>query len=551
MVPDATLVRAGLILTATGIVSAATVRYAIDPGTGDGIFGLGFVLYLALLLVAASGHQRPFARPLAFVSFAAIYVTGTLPTNANDLGLGLYIAAGALAYLATPVRFRVFTVAALALWTPAFRLFGPDPLGGSFPLSLAVACVLSLFFLVAVLLAGDTLDDDERLRRIGLGLLAVACVARIAERHLVVASRGVAAPDDVWALVVLAALPVLAVLPARRLIRDALATGVALGAYLLSSVVLLVGKGYHVDSVVVVHRATQILLAGGNPYRDLDVTEAITHFGLDPALATHFVDGSPLHNYNYPALSFLIPAPFVALGVEDIRYLYLAEILILVLVLLRKARVPWRPLIAAAIVGNSVIARQNVLAGVDPFWAIATLFAFVFIRWRWWSPVLMGLAIAARQPAWFFAPFYVLAVWKRSGRRAAARSVGISAIVAILPNLPFFILAPGAWIDGITQPLLAALEPYGVGLVRFAMDGFIPLLPRGVYAALSLGCMAAFLVLLARRWRGFPTGVLVFPTVVLWFAWRSLQNYFSFAAIFALIGDETIGHDDPVTETPA
>src|SRR5947209_3734781 len=83
-----------------------------------------------------------------------------------------------------------------------------------------------------------------------------------------------------------------------------------------------------------------------------------------------------------------VPPPFVALGLADLRPIYLVEIVGLVLVLVRQARVPWRPLVAAAVVGNAVIWRQNVVAGVDPLWAVLTIFAFVFLRRRWASPIL-------------------------------------------------------------------------------------------------------------------------------------------------------------------
>jgi hypothetical protein len=46
----------------------------------------------------------------------------------------------------------------------------------------------------------------------------------------------------------------------------------------------------------------------------------------------------------------------------------------------------------------------------------------------------------------------------------------------------------------------------------------------------------------ARRWREFPNGALVFPSITLRFAWRSLQNYFSLVGVFALIGDEAVVH---------
>jgi hypothetical protein len=544
---DAALERVGLILTATGVVSAAIVRYAVDPANGDAIFAYGFLLYLGLIAIAAPRRQPPLTPAIAFVAFATIYFTGAAEARSNDL----YIGAALLAYLASPVRLRTMAVAGFALWTPAFRLFGPAPFGDFYPVSVAIAALLALFFLVLVLVARADIDADEQLRRVGLGVLAVACVARISERHFVVASPNGLAPDDIWSLVVVAVLSILTVAPVRRAVRDALATGTALGAYLLAGIALIAGKPYHVDAVAVVHRASEILLAGGDPYRDLDITQALERFGLDPQLATHLIDGSPVHAFNYPALSFLVPAPFLAAGLQDIRYLYLAEILLFVLVLIRLARVPWRPLVTAAVVGNAIIARQNFLAGVDPLWAILVAFAFLFVGRRWWSPICMGLAIAARQPAWFFAPFYVLVEWRRSGRREALRTALIAAAVAVVPNLPFFIASPGDFLTGVSAPMIEPLEPYGIGLIRFAMDGYMPFLPRLVYALLTIVSMAVLLYVLWRWSRRFPNGALVFPSLVLWFAWRSLQNYFSFAGVFALIGDETIGSDEPGIDAPA
>lgn len=546
-----TLVRAGLLLTATGIVSAASVRHAIDEG-GDIIFAYGFLLYLGLVLLGVPRRPFRYASLLAFLAFAAMFLSAASGPDADQLGLSLYVVAGALAYFVTPSKLRILTVAALASWTPALRFFSADPFVGDYPLGGVVAAILALFFLVVVLIARDKVDDEERVRRIGLGLLAVATIARISERHFIVSSPGVAAPDDVWALVVVAVLPILAVARVRPQVRDALATGVALAAYVLIGIALILGKSYHVDSVAVVHRAADIFVAGHDPYQDLDIGEALRHFGLDPTLATHLEDGSDVTSYNYPALSFLVPAPFVALGLGDIRFIYLAEIVLLTLVLVKKARVPWRPLVTAAVVGSSVIMRQNVLAGVDPLWAVLTLFAFIFIPRRWSSPILIGLACAVRQPAWFFVPFYLVAVWRQQGRREALRRLGIAAIAGALPNLPFLVTSPGAFLGGVLLPTIGPLEHYGVGLIRFATDGDIPLFARGAYGAITIAALAALLVVLYRWWRRLSNGTVVFPSVGLWFAWRSLQNYFSFTAVFAMTVDETtLGvetPDEPVSE---
>ena len=527
--------RAGLILTATGIVSAATVRYAVDEG-GNIVLGFGYFLYLVLIAIAIPRRQLRIAPVVAFAAFAAMFLTATAGDVTNDLGLSLYVVAAAAAYVATPRVFRPLTVAAFALWSPAFPLFGAS-LGERYPIWIAVASLLALFFLVAVLVARRPPEPDEHLRRIGLGLLAVATTALISERHLVVASLGIA-PDDLWAGVVVVGLPIIAVARIRRSLRDALATGIALGGYFLVGLVLLLGKSYHVDSVVVVHRAAQLLLAGRDPYLELNVAEALARFGVDPRLGTHLENGAQLMSFNYPALSFLVPAPFVALGVTDIRFVYLAEVVILALILIRAVRLPWRPLVTAAFVGNAVIVRQNILAGVDPLWALLTLGAFLAIGRRWWSPILLGLAAATRQPAWFFGPFYLVAVWRRDGRNEALRRTGIAVLAGLVPNLPFLLWAPGAFVDGVLAPMFGALEPYGVGLIRFSIDGVLPLFNRGAYGVASALSLIVLVAVLWRYWRRIPNAALVFPTLVLWFAWRSLQNYFSFAGVFALSGDD-------------
>ena len=534
---DDTIARAGIILTATGIVSAATVRDVIEEG-GSLVLGFAFVLYLLLIVIGIPRRQPRFAPLLALAAFAAMYLGATVSEGADALGLVLYVSAAGLAYLVTRPPYRPLTVAAFALWTPAIRFFGPDPAFGAYPIGLAIAAVLALLLLVAVLVERELIQGDERLRRIGLGLLAVACVALITERHDLVSSARVIAPDDIWALIVVAVLALLAVIPKQGLTRDALATGVALGSYVLVSAIVIAGKGYHVDAVAIVHHATDLFLAGHDPYRDLVASDALRHFGMDPQLQTHLEDRSVLETFNYPALSFLVPAPFVALGLADLRPLYLAEIVGLVLVLERQARLPWRPLVVAAVVGNAVIWRQNIVAGVDPLWAVLVCLALVFRRRRTLSPILLGLACAARQPAWFFVPFYLILTWRRDGRRPALRRAGILALAGLLPNLPFLVWAPGAFVDGIAAPMVGALEPYGVGLIRFSIEGVLPQLSRGVYGALSVLVLLGLLVVLWRGWRRIPLAMIVFPSLVLWFAWRSLQNYFSFAGLLALSADE-------------
>jgi len=537
--PSSTLLRAALALTATGIVSAASIRHALEEGGADIAFAVGYAFYLSLILIATPRHPPRWSPLLAFAFAAITYVAAILTLNGNALAVGLYLVAAVLGYIATPAPFRPLTVAAFALWTPAIRFFGPEPLAGAFPPLLAFASVLSLINLVAALLDRSARDPDERLRRIGLGLLAVATVATVVERHLVVESI-VVAPDDVMALIVVGVLPILAVARLRPSTRDALATGLALATFVLAAMALLYGKGYHVDAVTVPHVAAQQLLAGHNPYTTFDLPAALAQFGINPELVTHYEDGSVLRSLNYPTLNFLLVTPFIALGATDIRWIYLVEILALVLVLLRKVRIPWRPLVAAGVVGNTVIVRQNILAGVDPTWWALLTIAWIFVESRWLSPIAVGLAMASRQPAWFAAPFYLVGIWKRSGRAEAVRRAAIVTVAAVAPNLPFVIDNPSAFFDGVGDPMLGALAPYGVGFVRLGLDGPFPLLPRAIYGGLSAVSFVILIAVLWRFWRKVPIGALIFPFVPLYLAWRSLQNYFGSIPLLAMAGDDEL-----------
>lgn len=537
--PSSTLLRAALALTATGIVSAASIRHALDDSGVDIAYAAGYAFYLSLILIATPRHPPRWA-PVVGLAFAAItYVVAITSLSGNALAVGLYLLVALLGYVATPAPFRPLTVAAFALWTPAIRFFGPDPLSGGFPALLVIAAVLALVNVLAALLDRSARDPEVRLLRVGLGLLALATVATVVERHFVVGTGGVA-PDDVMALVVAGVLPILGVVPLRPSARSALATGLALATFVLAAMALLYGKGYHVDAVAVPHFAAEQLLAGNNPYATFDLPAALARFDIYPELVTHYEDGSVLRSLNYPALNFLLVTPFVALGATDIRWIYLVEVVALLLILLPKVRIPWRPLVAAGVVGNTVIMRQNILAGVDPTWWISLTIAWIFVESRWLSPIAVGLAIASRQPAWFAAPFYLLAVWKRSGRAEALRRAAIVAVVGLAPNLPFIIHSPAAFFDGVGAPMFAALAPDGVGLVRLGLDGLLPLLPRAAYGLLAAVSFIGLGAVLWIFWRRVPIGALIFPFVPLYLAWRSLQNYFGSMPLLAMVGDDEL-----------
>ena len=534
-----TLVRVSLALVATGIVAAASLRPALSDVGPDVPFAVAFLSFIVLLLLAAAAEPPRWSLALAFALAALTYAVTVLANGGAIVGIGAYVVAGLAAYRASPPRSRPLAVAIFALWIPAIRLLGPDPLAGAFPSLLAGASVVALAAGAAAVLDPRAVEADERTHRAGLAILAIAAVGAVVQRHLVVASSALA-PDDLLAITVVVGVVLrLAVRARPPAPADTAIFALALGTFVFAGAALLLGKGYHVDAVTAPHRAAELLLRGEDPYRTFDLPQALAEFGLDPQLVTHYADGSVMHVYNYPALSFLVVAPFVASGLGDIRWIYLAELVALVLVVRGTVHEPWQPFVVALVIANSLVLRQGVLAGVDPTWGVLAAIAWLFIDARRLSPILLGLAVADRQTAWLLVPFYLVAVWSAYGRSEASRRAAIALVVALVPNLPFLVDAPAAFVASVLAPL-GDLPADGVGLVRFALAGALPQLPRAVWSALSAVSLAALAVDFWRYRRSSPQAGPVFAVVPLYLAWRSLQNYFAFTPLLLAASDADV-----------
>lgn len=361
-------------------------------------------------------------------------------------------------------------------------------------------------------------------------LLAAAVVAAVWDRHLFVSSAGIA-PDDVLAVATVAA----AVVPFRGPRATAVLVALALTAFAVAGAILIAAKPYHSDAVVAAHGGAQLLLEGRRPYADFDMVEQLRRFGLPETFATPLEDGTRLRSLQYPALAFLVPAPFVAAGLADVRALYLVEVLAIFALVVASLPDPWRLPALAACVGGLAVVDQFVLAGIDPLWALLILGAWLARRRRS-SAVLLGLAVAARQPAWLVAPFLIAYSWREGGRAEGLARAGIAAGVALLIHLPFLLTQPLALLAGVTAPALLPLEVWGVGPAKLAADAHAAVVPRAVYvAAAGAAYLAALWAFAAGRTRG---GALTLPLLPLWISWRALLSYFAFLPVFTLAGDE-------------
>lgn len=393
----------------------------------------------------------------------------------------------------------------------------------------AVATLLAVLPVVAV-----SYGAESGLARVGdlarsrpRAVLAAAAAVAVWDRHVFVSSSAVA-PDDLLAALVVVA----AILLPRTPRSTAALIGLALATYAVAGAILIAAKPYHSDAVVAAHGGAELLVTGHHPYADFDMVEQLRRFGLPETFATPLEDGTRLRALQYPALAILVPAPFVAAGLADVRVLYLAWVIAIFALVVGSVPAAWRLPALAACVGGVAVSDQFVLAGVDPLWAVMVLAAWLARRHRL-SAVLLGLAIAARQPAWLVAPFLVAWAWREAGRAEALARAAIALGVALAIQAPFLLTAPGAVVAGITAPALLPLEAWGVGPAKLAADAGIAL-PRGLFLAAA---GAAYLAALASFARGRARGALALPLLPLWLSWRALLSYFALVGLFVVVDD--------------
>lgn len=317
---------------------------------------------------------------------------------------------------------------------------------------------------------------------------------------------------------------------------------------------------YHNDAIALNDCAARLLLAGRDPYTDLSLFSCFGALGIGPDRTTPLRRGLfadiPLYpsddeldaawqaraadpagnvefeqRLSYPALSIVLIAPWVAVG-WDTNVLYLLCLLAAMGLIVWRAPAGSRPFVLTGLLGAACLEAFTVGGSADLLYALPLVAAWLW-RERGWSGLLLGVAVATKQIAWFFAPFYLIAVLARQGRGVAARQAALSATVFVVANLPFVLHDAGAWTSGVLAPLTAPSFPRGAGLIFLATNGVVPLWPAGVYAALEAAAGIAVLVVAWRCRHSSPELGMALAVLPLYLARRSLFSYFFLAPLFA------------------
>ncbi|MEP6694464.1 MAG: glycosyltransferase 87 family protein [Chloroflexota bacterium] len=318
---------------------------------------------------------------------------------------------------------------------------------------------------------------------------------------------------------------------------------------------------YHNDAIALNDCAARLVLQGRDPYASLDIFDCYAQLGIGadrttPLKLGQFADVAvyPTDDQldatwdlrartggnvefvtrpSYPALSFLLIIPFVALGWDTNRLYVLCLIAAMALVVLRTP-VGLRPFMLTAVLGAASLAAFTVSGSADLLYVLPLAAAWLW-RERRWSALAYGVAAATKQLAWFFAPFYLIAVVTMHGWREGVRRAAIAAAVFAATNLPFILWHPRDWLEGVTTPISDPMFPRGAGIIFLGTNGGLPLLPSTAYLALEGLCALVCLAVAWRSRRTSPELGVVLALVPLFFAWRSLFSYFFLIPLFAAV----------------
>ena len=303
-----------------------------------------------------------------------------------------------------------------------------------------------------------------------------------------------------------------------------------------------IAPDYGTDEIAFDQYAAQLALYGINPYLH-SMAAAFPLFHVSPNGYTFQLNGQPVTNLSYPALSFEAYLPLLALGITAQAAVWVDVAAWALGMVVLFAVLPRRLAPLVAVVASMDVYIGYAVGGITDFLFVPLLvgaavrwdrFAFTKGAAAWRGPVLLGLAMAVKQTPWLVAPFVLTGIVLESRQAArewphalrdGLRYASIALAAFLLPNLPYLVTAPGAWLRGIATPFSSRAVPAGQGLVGLSLS--LPI-GGGSLRGYTVAAVTVFVVLLAGYAALYPVlkpAAFLLPSIVLFFATRSFGSY--------------------------
>jgi hypothetical protein len=346
--------------------------------------------------------------------------------------------------------------------------------------------------------------------------------------------------------------------------------------------------GYN-DATALTHQAAENVLNGENPYAEANIVTAMIEFDgatdkLTPLREGNFTDVFPYPSatqleqlwqkavanpsqvppeleskFNYPALCFLMPAPFIWLGIGDFRFIYLILLVPVLAYVIFRIPGKFRLFFIVALVACLEI--WNALAAGETGFLY---FPFLLLGWvlykrnLWVSALFMALAVTVKQITWFLLPFYLILIFRTMGWRNLLAVSAVIAGVFIAANVWFITSDPHLWITSILAPVIDKMFPLGVGLISLVSGGVLDVRTPMIFSIMEFGVLVLAIIWYWINCHRYPNAAPVLAVLPLFFAWRSLWGYLFYIDIILLAailineyGTEPDGQLLPAPASPA
>lgn len=317
---------------------------------------------------------------------------------------------------------------------------------------------------------------------------------------------------------------------------------VIVSLFLWTGTQILANPSYMTDEMAFDQWAATLWVHGINPY-GRSLAAAFSAYQVSPDKFTWTLTGKPVTLLSYPALAFELYAPAIALGWTNQVAVWFNVAAWAAGVAIAFAVVPVRirPWIL-------VLASFSVYVGFAEGGVTDALYVpfLVLAAWQWdrypqargwaayWPPLVMGLALGIKQTPWIVWPFLVMGLIGEARRvgvnragvvRMVTRYTAVSGAVFLIPNIPFIVSAPGAWLTGVLAPLISKTVPDGQGLITLSL--FEPWGSGSLHAYtwLSIVVLLTLLVLYPLTYPRLKPWTFLLPSLALFFATRSFASY--------------------------
>src|SRR5258708_5873657 len=196
-----------------------------------------------------------------------------------------------------------------------------------------------------------------------------------------------------------------------------------------------------------------------------------------------------------PPLSSLTLVPYIWLNIFNVLSFYLFCYIVLVAIAWKVARPELRPWVLLLALANVPLWTSVMGGNLDTLCILLIALTWLLRERGWLSALFLAMALASKQPAWLFVPFYVIMVWRQRNFMEAVRRLLIAGGVALAINLPFIVWNPHAWLAGVLAPVADPMFPLGGGLISLATTPLLPIFAPWIYDVLE-----AIAMLLALAW---------------------------------------------------